>query len=72
MKFIFILLQWFSKNKPNPSETETKKAVIHLLLIDNFLVLFLAFWLGVLFAVYNPEAAQSFLNLFERIQSWFN
>jgi len=34
--------------------------------------LFLAFWLGVLFAVYNPEAAQSFLNLFERIQSWFN
>jgi hypothetical protein len=31
----------------------------------------LAFWLGVLFAVNNPQAAEGFLNLFETIQSLF-
>ena len=71
MKFIFILWQWFSNNRPNPKENETKKAVIQLILIDNFFVLLIAFWLGVLFAVNNPELAKSFLNLFEVIRTWF-
>ena len=71
MKFLLVLLQWFSKDKTDPPNTETKKAIIQLLLIDNFIVLMLAFWLGVLFAVNNPQAAEGFLNLFETIQSLF-
>lgn len=70
MRFISILLQWFSTKEPDPDNTETKKAVLQLLLVDNFFVLLIAFWLGVLFAVNNPESAQEFLNLFETIRSW--
>ena len=70
MRFISILLQWFSTKQPDPDNKETKKAVIQLILIDNFLVLLIAFWLGVLFAVNNLEAAQGFLRVFETVWSW--
>jgi hypothetical protein len=64
MRFISILLQWFSTKQPDPDNTETKKAVIQLILIDNFLVLLIAFWLGISFAINYPEVAQDFLDVF--------
>lgn len=72
MRFIRILLQWFSTNKPDPDNKDTKKAVIQLLLIDNFIVLLLSFWLGILFAVNNPEAAQQFLQIFDWLFGFVN
>lgn len=69
MRFILTLLQWFSKNQPDPDDKETKRAVLKLLLVDNFLVLLVAFWLGVSFAVYYPEAANDFLNLFDWLRA---
>lgn len=72
MRFIRILLQWFATNKPDPDNKATKKAVIQLLLIDNFIVLLLAFWLGILFAVNNPEGAQQFLQIFDWLIGFVN
>ena len=43
MRFVSILLQWFAKHKPNPDDTETKKAVMKLLLLDNFVIIALSF-----------------------------
>lgn len=72
MRFISILLQWFATNKPDPDNTETKKAVIQLLLIDNFIVLLFAFWLGIIFATNYPAAAQEFLQLFDWFTGFLN
>jgi hypothetical protein len=42
--------------------------VIQLLLIDNVVVLLLAFWLGISFALQYPEVAQEFLNTFSWVE----
>lgn len=72
MRFIHILLQWFSNQQPDPDNKETKKAVIQLLLVDNFIVLLLSFVLGMLFAINYPTAAEEFLQLFSWISREFN
>lgn len=70
MRFVSILLQWFAKHKPNPDDTETKKAVMKLLLLDNFIIIALSFWLGVRFALSYPDVAEEFVNVFSWLTSW--
>lgn len=62
MKFLIILWQWFSSKHPDPNVKDTKTAVTKLILIDNMVVLLLAFGLGMWFAIHNPEIAEQLID----------
>jgi preprotein translocase subunit SecY len=71
MRFISILWQWFSTKKANPSDYETKKAVLQLLWIDNLVVMILCFWAGIRFTLLYPEIAEQIIETIESLLNVF-
>jgi preprotein translocase subunit SecY len=71
MRFISILWQWFSTKRANPSDYETKKAVLQLLWIDNLLVMIICFWAGIRFTLLYPEIAEQITETIESLFKFF-
>jgi hypothetical protein len=46
-------------------EQDIKKAVLKSLILEFINVALIAFWLGMMFAIHNPAAANNIVNIFE-------
>lgn len=72
MRFISIVIRWLTNQQTDLLEQDIKKAVLKSLILEFFNVALISFWLGMMFAIHNPEAANNIVNIFEWLSSFFS